>query len=306
MNKEQNKIVRNICLILSPIFLLSGIAQESFFYGFVIPSLLVSFFLYLKKSSINVDSAKSFSSNQSTDANALKNSINSKADDLILGAALITMREITNDSSAGIGKYYDDEEKDKLIYDCLIDIEKTLFEKDKIKAVRLKLMNLMFSCAEMDVLLMKPPTMHNLLSGEMSEKIMELLSVNESLNQKIIAEISSPLTLELVKSEISGSYLQYHFYMAAYNTVRIALKDFSNDLKKDWYRCCYISFCIWMEDTYRSQLNMPLLIENRIKAIALSGWTSVVNENPIDLRESFESMWKNVFSEPSPFFEVEV
>ena len=72
MNKEQNKIVRNICLILSPIFLLSGIAQESFFYGFVIPSLLVSFFLYLKKSSINVDSAKSFSSNQSTDANALK------------------------------------------------------------------------------------------------------------------------------------------------------------------------------------------------------------------------------------------
>ncbi len=306
MNKEQNKIVRNICLILSPIFLLSGIAQESFFYGFVIPSLLVSFFLYLKKSSINVDSAKSFSSNQSTDANALKNSINSKADDLILGAALITMREITNDSSAGIGKYYDDEEKDKLIYDCLIDIEKTLFEKDKIKAVRLKLMNLMFSCAEMDVLLMKPPTMHNLLSGEMSEKIMELLSVNESLNQKIIAEISSPLTLELVKSEISGSYLQYHFYMAAYNTVRITLKDFSNDLKKDWYRCCYISFCIWMEDTYRSQLNMPLLIENRMKAIALSGWTSVVNENPIDLRESFESKWKNVFSEPSPFFEVEV
>jgi Trp operon repressor len=306
VNKEQNKIVRNICLILSPIFLLSGIAQESFFYGFVIPSLLVSFFLYLKKSSINVDSAKSFSSNQSTDANALKNSINSKADDLILGAALITMREITNDSSAGIGKYYDDEEKDKLIYDCLIDIEKTLFEKDKIKAVRLKLMNLMFSCAEMDVLLMKPPTMHNLLSGEMSEKIMELLSVNESLNQKIIAEISSPLTLELVKSEISGSYLQYHFYMAAYNTVRITLKDFSNDLKKDWYRCCYISFCIWMEDTYRSQLNMPLLIENRMKAIALSGWTSVVNENPIDLRESFESKWKNVFSEPSPFFEVEV
>ena len=123
MNKEQNKIVRNICLILSPIFLLAGIAKESFFYGFVIPSLLVSFFLYLKKSSINVDSAKSFSSNQSTDANALKNAINSKADDLILGAAQITMREILNDSSAGIGKYYDDEEKDKLIYECLIDIE---------------------------------------------------------------------------------------------------------------------------------------------------------------------------------------
>ena len=61
-----------------------------------------------------------------------------------------------------------------------------------------------------------------------------------------------------------------------------------------------------MEDTYRSQLNMPLLIENRMKAIALSGWTSVVNENPIDLRESFESKWKNVFSEPNPFFEVEV
>jgi Trp operon repressor len=306
VNKEQNKIVRNICLILSPIFLLAGIAQESFFYGFVIPSLLVSFFLYLKKSSINIDSTKSFSSNQSTDANALKNSINSKADDLTLGAALITMREITNDSSAGIGKYYDEEEKDKLIYNCLIDIEKTLFEQDKIKAVRLKLMNLMFSCAEMDVLLMKPPAMHNLLSGEISEKIMELLSVNESLNQKISSEITSPLTLELVKSEISGSYLQHHFYMAAYNTVRITLKDFSKDLKKDWYRCCYISFCIWMEDTYRSQLNMPLLIENRMKAIALSGWNSVVNENPIDLRESFESKWKNVFSEPSPFFEVEV
>lgn len=306
MNKEQNKIVRIICLILSPIFLLAGIAQESFFYGFVIPSLLVSFFLYLKKSSINIDSTTSFISNKSTDVNALKNAINSKADDLILGAALITMREIANDSSSGIGKYYDEEEKDKLIYDCLIDIEKTLFEQDKIKAVRLRLINLMYSCAEMDVLLMKPPAIHNLLSGEMSEKIMELLNVNESLNQKISSEITVPLTLELVKSQISGSYLQHHFYMAAYNTVRVSLKDFSNDLKKDWYRCCYVSFCIWMENTYRSQLNLPTLIEDQIKAIAFSGWPSVVNENPIDLRETFETKWRNVFNEPSPFFEIEV
>ncbi len=306
MNKEQNKIVRNSCLILCPIFLLVGLAQESFFYGFVIPSLLVIFFLYLKKSSINIHSNKSFISNKSTDVNALKNAINSKADDLILGAALITMREIANDSSAGIGKYYEEEEKDKLIYDCLIDIEKTLFEEDKIKAVRLRLINLMFSCAEVDVLLMKPPTIHNLLSGEISEKIMELLNVNESLNQQITSEITAPLTLELVKSQISGIYLQHHFYMAAYNTVRVSLKDFSKDLKKDWYRCCYISFCIWMENTYRSQLNMPLLIENQIKAISLSGWASVVNENPIDLRETFETKWRNVFDEPSPFFEVEV
>jgi Trp operon repressor len=306
VNKKQNEIVRYICLILSPIFLLIGIAQESFFYGFVLPSLLMSIFLYLKKSSINIDSKNSISSTQSTNLNALKNSINSKADDLILGAALITMREITNDYSAGIGKYYEEEQKDKLIYDCLIDIEKTLFEQDKIKAVRLRLMNLMFSCAEMHVLMMKPPTMHSLLSGEMSERIIELLNVDESLNQKITSEITAPLTLELAKSEISNIYLQCHFYMAAYNTVRISLKDFSKDLKKDWYRCCYISLCIWMENTYRSQINMPTLIENQIKAIAFSGWVSVANENPIDLRESFESKWKNIFNEPSPFFGIEV
>jgi Trp operon repressor len=306
VNKEQNKIARYICLILSPIFLLVGITQGSFLYGFVIPSLLVSIFLYLKKSSINIELTNLVSAIQSTDVNALKNSINKKADDLVLGAALITMREITNDYSAGIGKYYEEEQKDKLIYDCLIDIEKTLFEQDKIKAVRLRLMNLMFSCAEMDVLLMKPPTIHNLLSGEMSEKIIELLNVNESLNQKITSEITAPLTLELAESEISDIYLQRHFYMAAYNTVRISLKDFSNDLKKDWYRCCYISFCIWMEDTYRSQLDMPKLIENQMKAIAFSGWVSVANENPIDLRESFESKWNNIFNEPSPFFEIEV
>lgn len=306
MNKEQNTIIRNTCLILSTIFLFAGIIKGSFLYGLVVPAVLISLFLYLKKSSINTGASNGKIAAQASELSEIKKSINSREDDPILGAALITMRELANDHSVGVGKFYDEEQKDKLIFDCLIDIEKTLFEKDKIKAVRLRLMNLMLSCAEMDVLLMKPPTMHRFLSGELEEKIVELFNVSEFLQKDLRPGLPTQFTFEDLKNEIMHRYILCHFYMSAYNTVRISLKDFVDDSKKDWFRACYISFCIWQENVYRSDLNMPLLIENQLKSIALSGWASIAKENSNDLRESFEMKWRECFNEPSPFFEIAV
>ena len=306
MNKEQNKILRNICLILSSIFLLAGIVKNSFLYGLAVPAILMSIFLYLKKSSINTGARNDEVPAQDSQLSDIKKSINSREGDLILGAALITMRELANDHSVGVGKCYDEEQKDKLIFDCLVDIEKTLFEKDKIKAVRLRLMSLMLSCAEMDVLLMKPPTMHRLLSGELEEKIVELFNVNEFLQKDLQPGLPTEFSFEDLKNEIMHRYILCHFYMSAYNTVRISLKDFVDDSKKDWFRACYISFCIWQENVYRTDLNMPVLIENQLKSIAFSGWASIAKENPNDLRESFEIKWRNCFNEPSPFFEIAV
>lgn len=306
MNKEQNKILRIICLILSSIFLLAGIVKNSFLYGLAVPAILISVFLYLKKNSINTVVSNDEVPAQASELSDIKKSINSREGDLILGAALITMRELANDHSVGVGKCYDEEQKDKLIFDCLVDIEKTLFEKDKIKAVRLRLMSLMLSCAEMDVLLMKPPTMHRLLSGELEEKIVELFNVNEFLQKDLQPGLPTEFSFEDLKNEIMHRYILCHFYMSAYNTVRISLKDFVDDSKKDWFRACYISFCIWQENVYRTDLNMPVLIENQLKSIAFSGWASIAKENPNDLRESFEIKWRNCFNEPSPFFEIAV
>ena len=94
--------------------------------------------------------------------------------------------------------------------------------------------------------------------------------------------------------------------MSAYNTIRVCIEDCNDDLKKDWFRPCYFSFCIWHENTFRTQLSMPLLVDNPLKTIAYSGWLSIVNENPKDLKESFEEKWSNCFNESSPFFDVEV
>jgi len=303
MNKEQNKIVRNISLVLAPIFFITGITQESFLYGFVIPSLLITIFLYLKKSTFNEEIRNAKILNQTMDISEIKKSINAKEGHLILGPALITMRELAYDSDRGIG-LYEEELKDRLIYDCLVEIEKTLFEEDKIKSVRLKIIDLMLNCAEMEVLIMKPPTMHKLLSGELGGKIIEILKVSDSMKKIFNSEFSTTISFEELKSEITNRYFQYHFYVSAFNTVRISLKDFDRDLKKDWFRPCYISFCIWQEDNIRSALSMPKLIDNQLKAIVFSSWLSVANENPIDLREAFEAKWNNVFNEPSPFFDL--
>ena len=306
MNKEQNKILRIICLILSSIFLLAGIVKNSFLYGLAVPAILISVFLYLKKNSINTVVSNDEVPAQASELSDIKKSINSREGDLILGAALITMRELANDHSVGVGKCYDEEQKDKLIFDCLVDIEKTLFEKNKIKAVRLRLMNLMLSCAEMDVLLMKPPTMHKFLSGALEEKIVDLFNANESLQKDLQPGLPTQFTFEDLKNEIMHRHILCHFYMSAYNTVRISLKDFVDDPKKDWFRVCYISFCIWQEDVYRRDLNMPLLVENPSQTIALSGWASIATEDTDDLRESFETRWKICFNEHSPFFEIAV
>ena len=305
MNKEQNKLVRKICLIFSPIFLIAGIVQESFLYAFVIPSLLISLFFYLRKSSIIDNFVSTIESSKTDEISSIKKSINSRADDPILGQVLVTLRRLAYDEKTGIANYEEDE-KDRIIYDCLMDIEKILFEKDKIKAVRLKIIDLMFDCSEMDVLIMKPPTLSKMLSGEIEVKIVELFAVSEGL-QKTFPHIEpNSAEFDVLKNEIIQRYLLLHFYMSAYNTVRFCLNDFNDDLKKDWFRTCYVSLCIWHEDTFRNQLGLPSLVANPLKVIAYSGWLSVVNENPIDLRESFEQKWRNCFNEPSPFYELEV
>ncbi len=305
MNKEQNKLARKICLIFSPIFLIAGIVQESFLYGFVIPSLLVSIFFYLRKSSVIDDLVRPIESKQFEEISSIKKSINARAEDSILGPALVTLRRLAYDEKTGIANYEEDE-KDRLIYDCLLDIEQTLFEKDKIKSVRLKIIDLMFDCSEMNVLIMKPPTMSKMLSGEIEVKIVEFFAVSEAL-QKTFPNIEpNSAEFDVLKNEIIQRYLRLHFYMSAYNAVRFCLNDFNDDLKKDWFRTCYVSLCIWHEDTFRTQLGMPSLVANPLKVIAYSGWLSVVNENPNDLRESFEQKWQNCFNEPSPFYEVEV
>jgi hypothetical protein len=305
VNKQQNKIIRNSCLMLSPVFLFIGIVQDNFLYSFLISILLIIIFLYLRKSSINAYFENTDSSTNAVEVSDIKKSINARAENVVLGTALITLRQMAYDSSIGIGNY-EEEEKDRLIFDCLVDIEKTLFEKDKIKAVRLKIMNLMLACAEMDVLLMKKPTLHELLSGELEGRIIELFAVSEPLQQLFTPVLSNPISIEDLKNEIKHRYLQNHFYLSAYNTVRVVLKDFIDDPRKDWYRPCYISFCIWQEDLYRSQLKMPLLNKNQGKIIALSGWASIAEEGSADLRETFETKWRNCFNEPSPFFDIAV
>jgi hypothetical protein len=299
MNKEQNKLVRNVCLLLLLGFLIAGFEHKSLLLGFFIPAALILILLYLKKSSVQIK-------HQTIDGSYdIKKLINAKADDLILGAALLTMNQLAYDSANGIGSY-EEEEKDKLIYDVLVDIEKKLFAEDKVNAVRLRLIDLMFACAEMNVLIMKHPTMHKFLSGELEDKVLDLFYADDSFQKIFVDELSKPVTFEDLKNEITNRYLVHHFYMSAYNTVRVILKDYDDDLKNDWFRPCFLSFCIWQEDRFRSKLGLPLMVDNPLKTIAFSGWSSVVKENPIDLRKSFEQKWMNCFDEPSPFFEIEV
>jgi hypothetical protein len=227
----------------------------------------------------------------------------------VLGNVLASLRETVNDTTQGIGKHWSEEGKQKLIIECLTDVEKTILQPNPVQAVRLRATELMIITAQFDVLIMQPPTQHMYLSGELKLKIQELAKVDKGLKEFFYSIDPTPVSFNDMQDAVVFQYWKGHAYLCAYNQARCALNDFHKDLTKDWFRACYLSFCIWQEAAYRQELGMPSVIEGRspeLKAIMFSSWRDRVEEGVAELRLAWEESWESVFEEPSPFTGVEV
>lgn len=220
--------------------------------------------------------------------------------DLILGTVLISLRQITNDLSQGIGKNYNKEQKLELMVNCLKDVEKTIQANDKLTAIRTKTVDWLCQCAQYNVLITETQNSEKYVSGELVKHLDRIVEVNEDINKFIYGIHPRPVSIDEIKNQLIVQYWVLHLYSAAYNAARCAMKDYSNNVNSDWFRACYKSYLIWWEDNFRKELNLPSVFteeKSELKLICLSSWWSIVNKNPEDMRKEFEQSWFNVFQE---------
>jgi hypothetical protein len=227
----------------------------------------------------------------------------------IFGPVLNQLRDSLNDKTQGIGKHFSDEGKQKIILECVDDIGNVLEQPNQIQVCRLRAMEFMLLSSKFDVLIMQPPTTNGLLSGELKQRIPELAKVDKELEEYFFGLDNTPTTFDEMWDAVLMRYWVMHLYMNAYNIVRYKLGDMHTNPTKDWFRVCYLSFCIWQENTYRHELNLPPLIEGDsadLKGIMFSSWINRAQEGCKELRLAWEKSWEDCFKEPSPFTGVSV
>ena len=227
----------------------------------------------------------------------------------VYGVVLLSLRETLSDTSQGIGKYWSQEGKEGLIRDVLQDIERSLSQPNPTQAVRMRAIDFMLEAAQFDVLIMQPPTNNPELSGELKAHIPELAKLDPLLEKFFYNLDSGPTDFNGMWDAILMRYWLRHLYMNAYNMVRCSVDDWYKDRTKDWFRPCYTSFCIWLEDGYRQKLGLPSMIQGEqadMKSIMYSTWMNRAEEGHKELRLVWEKSWQDVFHAPSQFDGVEV
>jgi hypothetical protein len=222
----------------------------------------------------------------------------------IYGAVLMLLRERLNDTSQGIGKHWSEEAKLRMISGILKDIDQRLNQPNPVQAVRMRLVELTLMTAGFEVLTTKKPFPFQGISGKLKEHI-PLLAKSDPELGKFIYSVDGKITdvNEQWDACLAG-YWMLHLYMSAFNITRISLNDYHIDQKKDWFKACYLSFCIWQEQKYRTDLGLPTVIPGtapEMRAIAHNSWIDRAEEGHTELRLVWEKSWQVAFNEPSPF-----
>jgi len=222
----------------------------------------------------------------------------------VLGTALSYVRDTLNDTTQGIGKHWSDKGKQKLLAQVVGDVEKCLNQPNPVQVVRMRTIEFMLLAAQFDVLIMQTPTKHKWLSGELKQYIPELAKSDATLREFFGEQEEPPTDFNSMWDLVLMRYWVLNLHMSAFNQARFALDDGSKDPTKDWFRPCYYSLCIWQENTYRTELGMPLSIDGAqadLKSTMLSTWIQRADEGHKLLRHEWENSWEDTFKEPSPF-----
>lgn len=222
----------------------------------------------------------------------------------VLGAVLCHLREVVNDRSEGIGKHWSDDGKQQLVSQILAEVEQQLMQPNPVQAIRMRLIEFMLLAASFDVLVMQPPTRFIGISGELKQYIPQLRKVDQDLETFFYGLDEQLESFDEMWDAILARYWVVHLHMSAFNIARVSIGDYHSDRLKDWFRPCYVSFCIWQENNYRVKLGLPPALEGPmadLKAIMYSAWIHRAQEGHKELRLEWERSWQEAFEENSPF-----
>lgn len=233
----------------------------------------------------------------------------------IYSATLSYLQKELNDKSKGIGKYWDEEGKGRIIQNILSDIEETLAQENPTQAVRMRIINLIAETAKFQVLIIPPaPEIDQAglrdyegITGELKENIPRLAKTNKDLEEFFYSLEETPTSPGDMYDFILMRYWYLHLSLHAYNQVRITLGDYHKDHHKDWFRPCYISMCIWQESLYRQELGMPYAIRGTNpdwQALMHSTWINRIEEGHKEPLLEWERSWIDVFNKPSPYAQI--
>ena len=231
----------------------------------------------------------------------------------ILGPALQYILSVLNNTAGGLGKYWSQDGKARLLTEILVDVERTIAGPDPVQSVRQELLDKIAATAKLEVLILSPDDPaaatwlleYEGITGELKACIPELAGLDGSLRECIYA--SSVGTLSSFDDFWNVVLVQYwgcHLYMSAYNIARCTLGDYHRDPQKDWYMPCYVSLCIWQEQYYRGLLRMPSALfgpDSDLKALFhMATWRGRLLDGTREPRLAWESEWVKAFHQPSP------
>jgi hypothetical protein len=233
----------------------------------------------------------------------------------ILGEALRYLRNAANDTSQGFGKYYSDDGKAQIVTRIIDEMQQLLAGPNPAQAIRMRTCEFMLITAETQVLVIDPPPAPDVtglrnfegITGELQARIPELTKANEGLEKFFYSLSNEPKSFQDYLDVIEYRYFSMHLSMSAYNKARIALGDKHANVKRDWFRPAFTSFCIWQENTYREELSMPRAISGDdadLKALLHSTWMNRLQEGIPDPRLAWEKSWEKTFKGPSPYRDI--
>jgi hypothetical protein len=227
----------------------------------------------------------------------------------VYGPVLRHAQAVLSDRSRGIGKMWTEAGKEKLQSSLLSDMALALAAPNPAQAVRMRTIEFMLQAAQFDVLVMQPPTPFKGLSGDLQSRIPELAKCDKELETFFHGMDPTPTEFDDMRGAVLARYWVMQLYMNSYDQARIALGDWHPDRRKDWFRPCYTSLCIWQEGLYRGQLGLAPAIEGEMqdmKAIMHGTWVKLADEGRKELRLDWERTWRDTFDEPSPYDDLEM
>src|SRR6266496_4191055 len=139
------------------------------------------------------------------------------------------LRDVLNDKSQGLGMYYSEEGKARLITEILTDIEQMLSQPNPVQAVRMRSLDIIIGTADFQVLVIPPPPEpdptgirdYEGVTGELKMRIPELIKVDKELEEFFYGFDETPTTPSDMWDAVLMRYWVLHLSMDTYNLVRI-------------------------------------------------------------------------------------
>jgi hypothetical protein len=254
-----------------------------------------------------------------SDALKSKRAVSAVENDPVRGPALRYMREVLNDRTQGVGKYWSEEGKPGLIADVLADIDTALSNPEgRELAVRMRTIEHILGCADFQVLVIEPapaddPTGLRAvegITGALKAHLPAIVEQDDSLRAYVESFRNRSDDAEQAGEQtplwdiVLMRYFVLHFYMSTFNCVRVQLGDYNRDRKRDWFKPALTSSCIFAEANYRKRLGLSSALPQAdadMRLLMHSTWANRAQEGHADLRSAWSESWRDVFDEPSPF-----